>query len=84
MPVIIPIDLPAYKTMEKENIFIMSGERAETQDIRPLEIALVNLMPTKIDTETQFVRLLSNSPIQINVEFINTRTHKSKKLFKAT
>ena len=61
MPVIIPIDLPAYKTMEKENIFVMSKERAETQDIRPLEIALVNLMPTKIDTETQFVRLLSNS-----------------------
>ncbi|NYB73281.1 homoserine O-succinyltransferase [Sedimentibacter hydroxybenzoicus DSM 7310] len=78
MPVIIPSDLPAYKTMENENIFVMSKERAESQDIRPLEIALVNLMPTKIDTETQFVRLLSNSPIQINVEFIHTGTHESK------
>ncbi|HQB64083.1 MAG TPA: homoserine O-succinyltransferase, partial [Sedimentibacter sp.] len=78
MPVIIPIDLPAYKTMEDENIFVMSRERAETQDIRPLEIALVNLMPTKIDTETQFVRLLSNSPIQINVEFIHTESYKAK------
>ena len=83
MPVIIPIDLPAYKTMEKENIFVMSSERAETQDIRPLEIALVNLMPTKIDTETQFVRLLSNSPIQINVEFIHTRTHKAKNVLQS-
>ena len=83
MPVIIPIDLPAYKTMEKENIFVMSKERAETQDIRPLEIALVNLMPTKIDTETQFVRLLSNSPIQINVEFIHTRTHKAKNVLQS-
>ncbi len=78
MPVIIPSDLPAYKTMEDENIFVMSRERAESQDIRPLEIILVNLMPTKIDTETQFVRLLSNSPIQINVEFIHTGTHQSK------
>lgn len=78
MPVIIPSDLPAYKTMENENIFVMSKERAESQDIRPLEIALVNLMPTKIDTETQFVRLLSNSPIQINVEFIHTGSHSSK------
>lgn len=78
MPVIIPGNLPAYNTMETENIFIMSKERAETQDIRPLEIALVNLMPTKIETETQFVRLLSNTPIQINVTFIHTSTHKAK------
>ena len=78
MPVIIPHNLPAYETMEKENIFVMSKERAQRQDIRPLEVALVNLMPTKIETETQFVRLLSNSPIQINVEFIHTATHKSK------
>lgn len=78
MPVIIPIDLPAYKTMKEENIFVMSRERAEKQDIRPLEIALVNLMPTKIDTETQFVRLLSNSPIQINVELIHTKSYKTK------
>lgn len=78
MPVIIPSTLPAYKTMKDENIFVMSSERAMTQDIRPLEVALVNLMPTKIETETQFVRLLSNSPIQINVEFIHTNTHESK------
>lgn len=80
MPVIIPAELPAYNTMKDENIFVMSKERAETQDIRPLEIALVNLMPTKIDTETQFVRLLSNSPIQINVEFIHTGTYESKNI----
>ncbi|HAQ39857.1 MAG TPA: homoserine O-succinyltransferase [Clostridiales bacterium] len=80
MPVIIPSNLPAYKTMKDENIFVMNCERAETQDIRPLEIVLVNLMRTKIETETQFVRLLSNSPIQINVEFIHTNTHKSKNI----
>jgi homoserine O-succinyltransferase len=78
MPVIIPAKLPAFKTMGVENIFVMDKGRAETQDIRPLEIALVNLMPTKIDTETQFVRLLSNTPIQINVEFIHTDTYESK------
>jgi homoserine O-succinyltransferase len=78
MPVIIPGNLPAYKTMGDENIFVMNKERAETQDIRPLEIALVNLMPTKIETETQFVRLLSNTPIQINVEFIHTKSYESK------
>jgi homoserine O-succinyltransferase len=83
MPVIIPSDLPAYKTMEDENIFVMSKERAERQDIRPLKIALVNLMPTKIETETQFVRLLSNSPIQINVEFIHTGTHEAKNALKS-
>ena len=80
MPVIIPANLPAYKTMGDENIFVMSKERAECQDIRPLEIALVNLMPTKIETETQFVRLLSNTPIQINVEFIHTSTYESKNI----
>ncbi|WMJ78958.1 MULTISPECIES: homoserine O-succinyltransferase [unclassified Sedimentibacter] len=78
MPVIIPSTLPAYNTMHEENIFVMSSERAKSQDIRPLEVALVNLMPTKIETETQFVRLLSNSPIQINVEFIHTCTHNTK------
>ena len=80
MPVILPSTLPAYKTMNDENIFVMSDERAQTQDIRPLEVVLVNLMPTKVETETQFVRLLSNSPIQINVEFIHTRTHESKNI----
>ncbi len=80
MPVIIPSNLPANKIMREENIFVMDKERAETQDIRPLEIALVNLMPTKIQTETQFVRLLSNTPIQINVEFIQTATYESKNI----
>lgn len=80
MPVIIPSTLPAYKTMKDENIFVMSNERAQTQDIRPLEVLVVNLMPTKIETETQFVRLLSNSPIQINVEFIHTSTHDAKNI----
>ena len=83
MPVIIPTNLPAYETMELENIFIMGKERAETQDIRPLEIAIVNLMPTKIDTETQFVRLLSNTPIQINVDLIHTETHEAKNISKS-
>ena len=83
MPVIIPTNLPAYETMALENVFIMAKERAETQDIRPLEIALVNLMPTKIQTETQFVRLLSNTPIQINVDFIHTDTHQAKNTSKS-
>jgi homoserine O-succinyltransferase len=72
--------LPANKIIREENIFIMDKERAERQDIRPLEIALVNLMPTKIQTETQFVRLLSNTPIQINVEFIQTASYESKNI----
>lgn len=80
MPVIIPSNLPANKIMREENIFVMDKERAERQDIRPLEIALVNLMPTKIQTETQFVRLLSNTPIQINVEFIQTATYEAKNI----
>lgn len=83
MPVIIPTNLPAYETMELENIFVMSKDRAEIQDIRPLEIAIVNLMPTKIETETQFVRLLSNTPIQINVDFIHTDTHEAKNISKS-
>lgn len=83
MPVIIPSNLPAYETMERENIFVMGKDRAELQDIRPLEIAIVNLMPTKIQTETQFVRLLSNTPIQINVDFIHTDTYESKNISKS-
>lgn len=80
MPVIIPGNLPANETMKNENVFVMEKERAERQDIRPLEIALVNLMPTKIQTETQFVRLLSNTPIQINVEFIHTDSYIPKNI----
>ena len=76
MPIIIPKDLPAYESLLKEKIFVMDKERAGTQDIRPIEIAILNLMPTKEETETQLVRLLSNSPLQVNVTFIGTATYK--------
>lgn len=75
MPIIIPQDIPAYATLEKENIFVMESERAMTQDIRPIEIAILNLMPTKIETETQLIRLLSNSPLQIKVTLIGTESY---------
>ena len=78
MPIVIPKDIPAYSKLLNENIFVMNNERAFTQDIRPLEIAILNLMPTKTETETQFMRLLSNSPLQVNVTLINTKTYKSK------
>ena len=75
MPIIIPQDIPAFATLEKENIFVMQSERAMTQDIRPIEIAILNLMPTKIETETQLIRLLSNSPLQIKVTLIGTESY---------
>ena len=75
MPVIIPKDLPAKAILDKEYIFSMSEERARTQDIRPLRLALVNLMPTKIVTETQFMRLLSNTPLQVDIDLIAMSTH---------
>ena len=78
MPVIIPEDLPARSVMSKENIFFMDEHQASRQDIRPLEIAIVNLMPTKITTETQLIRLLSNSPLQVKIKLIATETYKSK------
>ncbi len=78
MPIRIPNDLPAAKTLHEENIFVMSETRAVTQDIRPLKILLLNLMPKKIETETQFSRLLSNSPLQVELELIHTKTHQSK------
>lgn len=78
MPIVIPKDIPAYSALHQENIFVMSDERAFTQDIRPLEIAILNLMPTKEETETQFMRLLSNSPLQVNVTLIYTESYKSK------
>lgn len=78
MPIVIPKDIPAYETLEKENIFVMSSLRADTQDIRPIEIVIVNLMPTKIVTETQLMRLLSNSPLQVNITLLNTATYSSK------
>ena len=67
MPVILPSDLPATKVLQDENIFVMRHERAITQDIRPLEILIINLMPDKIVTETQLARLLANSPLQVQV-----------------
>lgn len=77
MPIVIPKTIPAYKVLENENIFIMSQKRAQAQDIRPLEIAIVNLMPTKIETETQLMRLLSNTPLQVNVTLVRTESYKS-------
>ena len=78
MPIQIPNDLPAAETLQQENIFVMPQNRAMTQDIRPLEIVLLNLMPTKIATETQLSRLLGNTPLQVRLELMHTSTHKSK------
>lgn len=78
MPVIIPTGLPAQDILKEENILVMDTERAQTQDIRPLNIALVNLMPTKIATETQFTRLLSGTPIQIHLDLIYTSSYTPK------
>ena len=78
MPIKIPNDLPAVKTLESENIFVMTETRAITQDIRPLKILILNLMPKKIETETQLARVLGNSPLQVDLELIHTETHKSK------
>lgn len=76
MPIVISKDLPAYKTLLEENIFTITKARAKTQDIRPIEIAILNLMPTKIATETQLLRLLSNSPLQTNITLVTTETYK--------
>jgi homoserine O-succinyltransferase len=78
MPIKIPNELPAVKTLANENIFVMTETRAITQDIRPLKILLLNLMPKKIETETQFARLLGNSPLQVELDLLHTQTHKSK------
>ena len=78
MPINIPNNLPAIELLKKENIFIMEERRAIHQDIRPLRIALCNLMPLKIITETDFIRLLSNSPLQIELEFFYMDKHQSK------
>lgn len=78
MPIIIPQNLPAADALVKENIFIMNEPRAAHQDIRPLEIAIVNLMPLKSITETQLLRLLSNFPLQMNIDLINTETYTSQ------
>lgn len=78
MPILIPNTLPAYDVLTSENIFIMESERASSQDIRPLEIAIVNLMPTKVETETQLLRLLGNTPLQVNLSFIKMDTYESQ------
>ncbi len=83
MPIRIPDQLPAYETLTNENIFVMTQHRAVSQDIRPLEILLLNLMPTKIDTETQLSRLLGNTPLQIELNLITTKSHTSRHTPKA-
>jgi len=78
MPIKIQSDLPARSVLENENIFVMTDERANIQDIRPLKIAIVNLMPTKIATETQLLRLLGNTPLQIEISLVHMEAHQSK------
>ena len=78
MPIRIPNELPATRVLTRENIFVMTETRAQKQDIRPLEILLLNLMPTKIDTETQLSRLLGNTPLQVELTLLHTKTHQSK------
>jgi len=78
MPIKVPDKLPATKQLRAENIFVMTEKKAMHQDIRPLKIAIVNLMPTKITTETQLLRLLGNSPLQVEFDFITMQSHQSK------
>lgn len=78
MPIKIPNDLPAVKTLQSENIFVMTEHRAQSQDIRPLKILILNLMPKKIETETQLARLLGNTPLQVEPELMRTSSHQSK------
>lgn len=75
MPLIIPQELPAFDELSRENVFVMQRERAQSQNIRPLRILILNLMPTKIVTETQLARLLANSPLQVQITFLQTATH---------
>lgn len=78
MPIKIPDALPASRILESENIFVMSEDRAAHQDIRPLRIAILNLMPNKIETETQLLRLLGNTPLQIEIDLLQTATHHAR------
>lgn len=80
MPIKIPNELPATKTLTEENIFVMTETRALSQDIRPLKILVLNLMPTKIDTETQLCRLLGNTPLQVDLTLMNTSSYRSKNI----
>lgn len=78
MPIRVQDSLPAIETLGSENIFVMTEKRAMTQDIRPLKILILNLMPTKISTETQLLRMLGNSPLQVDISFMHMESHKSK------
>lgn len=80
MPIKVDDRLPARESLEQENIFVMTQSRAQSQDIRPLKIIILNLMPTKIATETQLLRLLSNSPLQVDIELLQMASHKSKNI----
>ena len=82
MPIKIDNDLPVKKILEEENIFVMDADRALSQDIRPLEVVILNLMPLKEDTELQLLRSLSNTPLQVNITFIRTGTYESKNVAK--
>lgn len=83
MPIIIPKDLPASDILKAERVFVMDEERARTQDIRPLEMAIINLMPTKVETETQLLRRISNTALQVKVDLVRTMTYESKNTSKA-
>lgn len=83
MPIRIDEELPAKQRLEIENIFVMSNSRADMQDIRPLKIIILNLMPTKLETETQLLRLLSNSPLQVDIDFLQVATHEAKNVSKS-
>lgn len=78
MPIVIDRNIPAFSVLQSERIVVMDRERATAQDIRPIEIAVLNLMPTKKETETQFMRLLSNSPLQVNITLIHTQSYRSR------
>jgi homoserine O-succinyltransferase len=78
MPIKVQANLPAVQVLESENVFVMTHERAMSQDIRPLNIVILNLMPTKAETETQLMRVLSNTPLQVDVTLLQMATHKSK------
>ena len=78
MPIQIPNNLPAAEVLQQENIFVLPEDRAATQDIRPLEIVVLNLMPTKVATETQLSRLLGNTPLQVHLELMHTKSHVAK------
>jgi homoserine O-succinyltransferase len=78
MPIRIPITLPAYNALRKENVFVITEARAEHQDIRPLKVAIINLMPTTVDTEIQLLRLLGNTPLQVDISFLRMGSHESR------